>query len=140
MEDGHLKYEVSDDEIQLQAGDLGPMANPYRQVKYLVIQMARYSNYAMTELRLHAIGLYAGLTTTVPEPVGSNGTPNTIDDTDDSPINSIDYILKLLAVGLSGIWELVNYWPTLFISVVQTLETIYDILLSIDLCGDIKVH
>ncbi|MGY5873510.1 MAG: DUF2341 domain-containing protein [Candidatus Thorarchaeota archaeon] len=72
--DGRVKYEISDYGGQIQAGDLGPVANPYRQVKYLVIRFSRYSSYTMDDLQLQTIGLYAGLVTTLPDPVIADGT------------------------------------------------------------------
>ncbi len=54
------------------------MANPVRQVKYVVLRPARASGYPLSDLRLDELVVSAGLTTAVPEPEESDGTSNGI--------------------------------------------------------------
>lgn len=132
-------YEISDQGGQLQQGDLGPVANPYRLVQYLVIRMARYADYAVDDLRLHAIGLYAGLSTTVPDPVGADGTPEgTIPDDNDYVNNIIQSVFD----NIIPMWKLVNFWPRLFIDVdgSTTDGADYSVSVSTDILNDFQIH
>ncbi|MBN2228201.1 MAG: hypothetical protein JW779_01335 [Candidatus Thorarchaeota archaeon] len=71
---GHMMYKIKDQSGTLQSGDMGAVANPYRQVKYLAIRMERYSADDMNEMRLHAIQFSATQETLVPVPEDNDGT------------------------------------------------------------------
>ena len=43
VEDGEVTYKIKDSESTLASGDLGEVANPFRQVQYLVLRAQRYS-------------------------------------------------------------------------------------------------
>ena len=73
VEDGHVKYEISDGEEELGSGDLGEVANPFRMVKYLVIRPSRASANELIDLRLHDIVLWAGQDTSLEEPEECDG-------------------------------------------------------------------
>ncbi|MGY5873509.1 MAG: hypothetical protein RTV72_14775 [Candidatus Thorarchaeota archaeon] len=142
VEDGHVTYEIKDLDGVIQEGDLGPVANPYRQVKYLVIRMSRYSSYTMDDLRLHYIGLYAGLVTTVPDPVEADGTPQgLVDSVPETTRDDVDTTSSAIAELIDSWWELIFFWPTFFISMVETtVEAKYDVLVKPDLIGNTKVE
>jgi hypothetical protein len=55
-----------------------------RIIKYLVIRTRRYSAYDLNDMRLHAIGLYAGQDTSVEEP----------EEADGSSEGSIEYLIN----------------------------------------------
>ncbi len=84
------------------------------------IRAERYSSYNLIDLRLHAIGLYAGQDTSVPEPEGQDGTATDSND---------ELALKYQQMGLINPPEdLMNEveswwtgpWPVLHVRIEQT--------------------
>jgi hypothetical protein len=58
----------------LASGSLGEVANPFRQVQYVVLRAQRYSAYDLVDLRLSALNLYAGHETEVEDFEEGDGT------------------------------------------------------------------
>ena len=50
-EDGHIKYEIEG----IESGDFGPVDNPNRMIKYVVIRPSRSGSYIFGDLRIHGI-------------------------------------------------------------------------------------
>jgi hypothetical protein len=141
VENGHITYKIKDQSSTIQSGDLGAVANPFRQVKYLAIRVQRYFGYDMNEMRIHAINLYAGQVTLVPEPMMADGTTDGLENAvNASTIQSVDSTISNLISAITSVWQLVNFWPKLFIGLVQTGDVVYDILVSVDLIGNTEIH
>ena len=70
----HATYTIKDSHRTLASGNLGEVANPFRQVQYLVLRAQRYSAYELVDLRLSAINLYAGQETQVEDFEEGDGT------------------------------------------------------------------
>jgi hypothetical protein len=65
VEDGVVTYKIKDSQGTLASGSLGEVADPFRQVQYVVLRAQRYSAYDLVDLRLSALNLYAGHETEV---------------------------------------------------------------------------
>ena len=64
-----------------------------------------------------------------------------IDNTDNEHAQSIDTDATNLLSKIYSIWYLVNFWPVLFISMSDVIETTsYDILIKTDLLGNVEVE
>ena len=87
------------------------------------------------------MGLSAGLSTTVPDPVGNDGTTEgLIDAVDEETRNDIDNTTSAIADLIDSWWDLINFWPIFFISMVEeTMEATYDVLVKTDLIGNTEI-
>jgi hypothetical protein len=65
VEDGEVTYKIKDSQGTIASGNLGEVADPFRQVQYVVLRAQRYSAYDLVDLRLSALNLYAGHETEV---------------------------------------------------------------------------
>ena len=111
VEDGHVKYEISDGEEELGSGDLGEVANPFRMVKYLVIRPSRASANELIDLRLHDIVLWASQDTSLEEPDEKDGTVcGTVSNQDIGELNpDLDDASDLLLTYWTGPWPELHF-------------------------------
>ena len=130
-----MVYEINDHSGLVQEGDLGPVANPFRMVEYLVIRIARNSGYTMDELRLHAMGLSAGLSTTVPDPVGCDGTPEGNEPSPEAE-SFIELLINMATANTTSWWTWP--WPQLHSRTIGTLQSgaTYAYQMRVDLCSN----
>jgi hypothetical protein len=91
-----------------------------RTIKYLVIQIPKYSAYDLNDQRLHAIGLYAGQDTSVEDPEDADATYEGIEPTDDT-LSWFDDITDIVIAGT--IWWWTGWWPLLHLKNNCTLAT-----------------
>jgi hypothetical protein len=140
VEDGYITYEISDHGGTIQEGDLGEVANPFRMVKYLVIRAQRYSAYDLNDMRLHAIGLYAGQDTSVEEPEEGDGTTDGALDTVDPPPEAQSFWNSIIETigNLLFWWE--GWWPRvhLYISLATIAGGLAILHMSVDLLFDLR--
>jgi hypothetical protein len=126
----------------LVAGSLGEVANPFRQVQYLVIRAQRYSAYDLVDLRLSALNLYAGQETQV----------ESFEEGDGSGLGSDEYQLQQYeqmglmpppeesVVALQCWWT--GWWPVLHIRIEKTTSENFSIVfqLSRDILGNTETE
>ncbi|RDE14479.1 MAG: hypothetical protein C4K49_07675 [Candidatus Thorarchaeota archaeon] len=113
--------------------------NCSRIIKYVVTVGQRYSSYTLVDMRVHDINAAADLTRhnpTAPDPEESDGTAPTPECGQEEG----EQTLSLLSVSLEAYWALVNFWPRLFLELVDVIETVFNVLISVDILGDIQVH
>ena len=94
----------------------------------------------MDELRLHAMGLSAGLSTTVPDPVGNDGTETMYDS--DEYVPSVNSYIENALTFLVPYWTLENFWPWLHIETEEPPEADFDsnIHISVDILKNFRIH
>jgi hypothetical protein len=141
VENGHITYKIKDQSSTIQSGDLGAVANPFRQVKYLAIRVQRYSGYDINEMRIHAINLYAGQHTYVPEPVEADGTSSsTIEKIAGQHQNDSDQMFLEADSSVETYWT--GPWPTLHIIINKqiSLEVGLSVTAKVDLLASASVE
>ncbi|MBN2228196.1 MAG: hypothetical protein JW779_01310 [Candidatus Thorarchaeota archaeon] len=138
---GHVTYKIKDQGGTIQSGDMGAVANPYRQIKYLAIRMERYSADDMNEMRLHTINLYADQETLVPEPMVADGTSvSSADGIASNHDNDTTTMMEQAYQSLSIYWT--GPWPVLHIDVSISLSLDVSILIQsiVDLLGLVSIQ
>ncbi|MBN2228192.1 MAG: hypothetical protein JW779_01290 [Candidatus Thorarchaeota archaeon] len=116
--------------------DMGAVANPYRQIKYLAIRMERYSGYAMNDMRLHVIQFSATQETLVPEPDDNDGTSESIGFEFETTLSNN---LSLAILEIVTYWT--GLWPNLHVIVSKTFnsDVSFNIHGTIDLLGSASI-
>ncbi len=135
VENEHITYKIKDLSSTIQSGDLGAVANPFRQIKYLAIRAERYSSYNLIGLRLHAIGLYAGQDTSVPEPEEADGASSGYSPSP-AAVSFVDMLIAIAIAGTISWWT--GWWPVLHSRTTGTLESgaTYAYQMAVDLLGN----
>jgi hypothetical protein len=109
-----------------------------------VVEGLRYGSNPLLAMRIHDIAVVADPNRRLhdePEPEVADGTPLGLEDTVDADtIQSVDLTISDLISAITSVWQLVNFWPKLFIGLVLLGDVIYDILVSGDLIGNTEVH
>ncbi|MBN2229088.1 MAG: hypothetical protein JW779_05800 [Candidatus Thorarchaeota archaeon] len=136
---GHVTYKIKDPGGTLQSGDMGAVANPYRQIKYLAIRMERYSGYAMNDMRLHAVNLYADQETLVPEPEAADGTPEGYNPCPEAT-SFVDLLVGMAIANTVSWWT--GWWPLLHSRTTGTLASgaTYAYQMSVDLLSNVAME
>ncbi|MHA1930401.1 MAG: hypothetical protein ACTSV2_17655, partial [Candidatus Thorarchaeota archaeon] len=136
VHNGNVQYDIAG----VQSGNLGPVANPHRTIKYIVIRAQRYSHYTLSDLRLHNIVVSEGLST-VSAPmyadatIQGNGNP-----TDPTIANPLNIGLLFIQNNLLIYWLLENFWPVCHLAIdFQFCGLSQVIHFTLDLLGDRKL-
>ncbi|NWF96181.1 MAG: hypothetical protein HXY34_08560 [Candidatus Thorarchaeota archaeon] len=118
--------------------------NASRVIKYVVILGYRYQSYSLVDMRVHDVNVVADLNRHEP----NNPEPSEPEEYDGStPQNleaepGIEVLWETIANGVSTTWRLVNYWPRLFLTFVNSIngKAEVDVELSTDILGDLQIH
>jgi hypothetical protein len=111
-----------------------------RIIKYLVIRTRKYSAYDLNDMRLHAIGLYAGQDTSVEESEESDGTES-VPDADIHEAEVQLFFTDVLAF-LTPTWKLENFWPWLHLNTTEPPDTdfVCNLHVSVDILQTFRIH
>ncbi|MFW9961809.1 MAG: hypothetical protein ACFFDV_12375, partial [Candidatus Thorarchaeota archaeon] len=123
-EDGNIKYEI-EQPTGVQTGDLGPAANPYRLIKYVVVRPSQSGGFSMVNLRIRQISVTSGFrvpteqSVDCPVPVQSTQQVESDGTTEglhfDQSHQEVDD--KFTEASSSVEWYWTGWWPTLHIIV-----------------------
>lgn len=118
------------------------MDNSSRVISTVAIRAQRYSGWSLSDMRLHDINIVADLTAHDPnDPYPCDGTCyGQQESVGPESINLAETVVDGLLSAVSSFWDLINNWPTLFFSVIKSCETVFDILISMDILGNVQVH
>ncbi|NWF96918.1 MAG: hypothetical protein HXY34_12320 [Candidatus Thorarchaeota archaeon] len=132
---------------------LGAVTNASRIVSYLVIRVLRYDDVAMVDLRVQDMELVVDLRGTpqwVPAPppdeeavgVECDGTKTGLSDNGcGEQVLSVEAIGDAILGAIEAVWNLVCFWPVLFISLIgEYYGSLFDILVTVDFIGSTKVE
>jgi hypothetical protein len=104
-----------------------------------------YSIDPLLDMRIHDINVEAEIIRSIPQipvPVEADGTnEGLLESSDESSATKVDDVSSSIMDWLESWWDLVNFWPTLFIAIIETtLEATYHILVTTDLIGNAKTE
>jgi hypothetical protein len=140
VEDGVVTYKIKDSGGTLASGNLGEVADPFRQVQYVVLRAQRYSAYDLVDLRLSALNLYAGHETQVEDFEDGDGTWGGSSYGGAETEDALAIGGLFLGENLVVWWSLVNFWPVCHLlidfavcSLEQELHVTIDLLGSMDI-------
>jgi hypothetical protein len=132
-----VTYKIKDSQGTIASGNLGEVADPFRQVQYVVLRAQRYSAYDLVDLRLSALNLYAGHETEVEDFEDGDGTldgtlgSDEIAEADSSLSGAANQLLRMFWTG---------WWPILHQVVLNPLNCTEELLhFGLDLLNRIEV-
>ncbi len=130
---GRNNHKIKDSGGTLASGSLGEVANPFRQVQYLVLRAQRYSAYDLVDLRLSAINLYAGQETEVESFESGDGT---VEGETGAAEGEVDNHLSDASSMMVLYWT--GWWPQLhFVASSESRGTLFH--LKVDLLGNSEI-
>jgi hypothetical protein len=135
MKSGYVIYRIRDSQETIASGSLGEVANPFRQVQYLVLRTSRSGSYGLVDLRLSAISLYAGQQAQVEDFEEGDGTIGGVLDSGGYQAASANADAKLneahdlITIYWTGWWPLLHF--------VVGAQIITDVYLGVDVAVDI---
>jgi hypothetical protein len=135
VEEGVVTYKIKDSGGTIASGSLGQVSNPFLQVQYLVLRASRSGGYGLIDLRLDALGLYAGHQTQVEDFEEGDGTVDGVLDSGGYQAASanadekLDEAHDLITIYWTGWWPLLHF--------VIGAQIITDVYLEVDLAVDI---
>ncbi len=117
-------------------------------VEYVAVLGYRYSSPELVGMRIHDTSVVADLTRHDPdapdpdEPVVSDGTGMGAVEHQDDLVESVGAVLSPFLQPIDVFWELVNFWPRLFLQFTGTFdgEGTLTLLVSTDILGDFQIH
>ncbi len=92
----------------MQSGNLGPVDNPHRTIKYIVIRAQRSGYYTLSDLRLHNIKVCEGLQTS-PAPMYADATNHPPESTTDTFDIELSQAIAMVAIYWTGWWPLLHF-------------------------------
>jgi hypothetical protein len=136
LEDGEVTYKIKDSQGTIASGSLGEVANPFRQVQYLVLRASRSGSYGLIDLRLDALGLYAGHQTQVEDFEVGDGSFESV-STQAQEVGSP--LLEAAMDFLEAFWT--GWWPVLHIVVTSSPLELCSLSLhvTVDLLGSFEI-
>jgi len=138
-EDGNIKYEI-EQSTGVQTGDLGPAANPYRLIKYVVVRPSQSGGFSMVDLRIRQISVTSGFRVPTEQ---SEDCPVPLESPQDESTGGVENDLAAFEDSNPVVDDIGNYfvcyllpvfWPTM---IFQLMSNLAEVLMefTIDLLG-----
>ena len=146
-EDGSIKYEIEGQE----SGDLGPVGNPYRLIKYLVIRPSRSGSFTMVDLRILQLSVTSNCRVpteeaveyTIPIKTANSNPEHTIEAFNEvtltpSLIIMINEYLNTVIQSITTWWTV--YWPQIHFEARNPITQAVLLHMSIDIIANTEVY
>jgi len=148
-EDGTIKYQLEAG-ANSRSGELGTVDNPYRLIKYVVVNPQRSGDLPMVDLRLYQLSVVSGFRVPTEDPVEFTAplqaTPEEDSDMlstllDDANTDQTEMSLENSRAYYWCDWDSSSFWPQLLVGLFDFVSGLLNTMVSfcIDLLGHIVV-
>jgi len=137
VHDGNMQYLIPG----YDSGNMGPVTDPHRIIKYVVIRAARYNTYTLCNLRVDQIRVIDGLPTEA-APAFSDATPTGTSNTAEREFGpQVETATGQAASAISSYWTLDLWWPLCHIvaDIVLASDVSFSIHVTLDLLGCVSL-
>ncbi|MCF2138394.1 MAG: hypothetical protein K9W43_14275 [Candidatus Thorarchaeota archaeon] len=120
--------------------------NASRVIKYVAILGYRSSSYNLVQMRIHDINVVADLNRhdpTAPDPdkpVSFDGTGTGVTEQPSALVEGVSAVLSSFLQAFDVYWDLINFWPRLFLQFTGLIDGTLKLLVSTDLRGNFRIH